>query len=281
MGYGKFVDSKGYTHIGKWRFGMKDQAIIPVGVKMPKKYVNKGTVLSRLNRQPTLKYSSRSYKKGEELRCVDWDHTGAYNAGIYTPDTQPFEMIPINSTGAIQSYSNLQQGTGLAQRLGNKASAKSLRIKLQLATTGNFFVDPNYCRIIVFYDRAPNGAYLAPNDFLKQNHQDNTVGAGNYADNLNVSYMDRIVILRDDLLTLPGVNNGDIQTVVGPTDQCFIYDKFIDCKSLELVYSSTSNPAVIANSSIGSVGILVMGDRAANAEPWQLKGGVRFRFFDN
>jgi len=256
-------------------------------IPLKKRYYSKavGNLInfkSSIPKQIFNQYASRSYKRGEELRLCDFRFTGAYNAGTYTADTEPFQNLTINTTGCIQALSNFQQGVGLANRIGNKASMKSLRIRLKVLATGVAETNLNQMRVIVFYDRQPNGAYLSPTDMISQFTSNNATVAGIWSDNLNSNYLDRIRILKDETFRLPGQTSGGLVNQVGPTEQCaYLIDWFIKCKDLELVYKSTSNPGVIANSTVGSVQILVMGDIAAGSEPWQLNGSARARFYDN
>jgi len=250
----------------------------------PKRYYKAGLINRVFNQVPNQifnQFASKGYRSGEEVRCCDFRFTGGYNAGLYTADTEPFQKLSCNTTGCIQSLSNFQQGVGLANRSGNKASLKSIRLRLNIVPTGNFFLTSR-ARIILFYDRQPNGNYLNPTDLLTQITSNNALVAGIDTDGINANYMDRIRVLRDEWFTLPALANGAVQDLIGPTVMdAYQIDWFLKLKDLELVFKATSNPGVIANSAVGSLQILVMGDVSANSEPWQFAGSARVRFRNN
>lgn len=218
-----------------------------------------------------------------ETRSLDYNFFSAYpTAGVYVPDLLNETIIPINQTGAIQSLNNIQQGTGLSQRLGNRVTLKSLRCRFNIQAVPRNYGSVNNLRFMIIYDRAPNGAYNTVGQILKNLLQDNTTNVGDYTDNLNPSYFDRIKVLKDIKMVLPPYSSSQTFNSNGPYDESnYLIDFYLDLKGLECVYSLTSNPAVISNSSVGSLQIVVLGDQAANTEPWSLYGTTRIRFNGN
>lgn len=228
---------------------------------------------------------SLPFSKGEEVKTLDLQFTGAYNAGTYTADTQPCQQIPINTTGAIQAINLVQQGAGVSQRIGNKISLKSLRVRFSFVSTGNTSDEPRTSRIMVIYDRNPNKAYPAANFILAESLQDNTISAGTFTSSVNPNWFDRFVVLQDDFTSLaPRDQFGGLQEVsVGTTDQrTFVYDRYIKLHDMESVYDSTGNPMTIARINVGALYVLVIGNFTVNGtDAWQLLGSTRLRFRDN
>nr|WAE43106.1 MAG: capsid protein [Cressdnaviricota sp.] len=227
------------------------------------------------------KYAVIGNRLSPELRSIDWNFSGTYSS-VYSPDSQPLQGLNINTSGCLQALTNIQQGTGLSQRLANRVSLKGLRVRLSLVQTGNSpRPTTSNMRFIVFYDRAPNGSYLTTNSLLTNLTQNNTTTSGGVFDNLNPSYFQRIVVLKDIKMVLPASTTTS-QQVPGPYDQQnYEIDFYLKLKNLECMYTQTSNPAVIANSSVGSVQFAVIGDVAAGSEPYYLTGSVRLRFDGN
>lgn len=71
-----------------------------------------------------------------QVKLVDQIFSGAYAAGLYTPDTQPAQMMPFNTTGATQCLNLITQGNGEANRFSNKISLKSIRLRMGIYSTG-------------------------------------------------------------------------------------------------------------------------------------------------
>lgn len=233
---------------------------------------------------PTARYTTKAYSSDRSPQTLDLQFTGAYAAGVYTVDTQPLQMLPINTTTNVcQSLNLIQQGDGIAQRRGNKVALKSLKLKLGIQATGVTLGGLQRGRIMIIYDRAPNGAYAASNTILANALQANTIGNGDMWSDIDPDKFDRYTVLMNELIVLQPLSaalTSDFS--VGPTmTEMFIFERYIKLKNLECVYGSTSNPATIANQTIGSLQILVLGDLAANSEPWQLRGGARLRFYNN
>jgi len=231
------------------------------------------------------KFSSSSFRRAQETKTLDVKFSGAYAAGTYTPDTSPLQMLPVNTqTNVVQCLNLVQQGAGISQRIGNKISLKSVRIRLGFAATANDIDTPVQARIIVLYDRQPNGAYASSNNILSDSNQDNTIVNGIATSNLNPNFFDRFVVLKDTFVMLQPKNADSVANtdVNGPTTMdAFVYDEYIKLRNLESQYNGTANPITIAYVNIGALLILVFGDKAAGSDPWQLKGHSRLRFRDN
>lgn len=230
------------------------------------------------------KYSANAFRRQQEVKTLDTEFTGAY-AAAYVVDTVPCQKLNLNSnTASIQSLNLVQQGAGISQRIGNKISMKSLRLRLQLASAGQNQTLPTYGRVMVLYDRQANGAYIAANNILGISNQNNTIGAGLWIDNLNPNYFDRFVVLMDKLMWLPPATSAGISSVdnQGPTDLCvYQIDEYIKLRNLESQYNGTQNPLLQANVNIGSLLILTYGSIAPGSDAWCLTGSARLRFMDN
>lgn len=229
------------------------------------------------------RYSTRQYRSGGTPHTLDLQFTGAYAAGVYTVDTQPLQMLPMNtSTNVVQSLNLIQQGNGIGQRNGNKVALKSLRLKLGIQATGVAYVALQRARVMVIYDRSPNGAYSASTTILANSLQSNTIGTGDMWSDIDPDKFDRYTVLMNKMLCLQPLDNVVTSNQInGPTSlEGFGIDAYIKLRDLECMYGSTSNPATIANQTIGSLQLLVLGDLAANSEQWQLRGAARLRFHD-
>lgn len=220
-----------------------------------------------------------------ELKMVDYYFSTAYTAGTYTPDTEPFQQLPINqNTNLLQCVNLVQQGTGLPQRIGTKVTSKGLQIKLNVVRTNINQNNPQTCRFMVIYDRQPNGTYPATNQVLTILTQANVNGTGIFTSMLNPTFKERMTVLRDKIWTLPPVNatlSSTVMTLPGNAERTLIIEDYIKLKGLQTTFNGTANPMTIAQMQTGAVYILVFGSATANTtDGWQIGGNVRYTFYD-
>jgi len=233
------------------------------------------------------KYTSPGFRRGEEVKTLDIQFTGAYNA-VYTADTQPAQILNLNNgTACVQSLNLIQQGNGISQRIGNKISLKSCRLRLRFVQNTSNSDTVTHARVMLLYDRNPNTAYAAANTILGESLQSNTIGTGTMDSNINPNFFDRFVVLMDKHLVLPPLNSsaGGISVLAytnGPSENnTFKLEEFIKLRNLECQYNGSANPMTIAQQNIGSLQILCFGDTAAATQAWSMTGTARIRFRDN
>ena len=149
-------------------------------------------------------YSAFQKSSGIEQKNID-DSSAKFGSGV--------------STWAITCLNDCAQGTTATTRIGRKILMKSILVQGSIvSSTGNF------ARILIVYDRQPNGALPQATDVLTSN----TNMAVRNLDN-----RDRFVILADifpyeqeENLSNPSANSG------------FAYKRFIKC-NLETIYNGT------------------------------------------
>lgn len=217
----------------------------------------------------------------ERDKIYDVSFTGAY-AAAYSVDTQPCQQLNLNNgTASVQCINLIQQGTGLSQRIGNEVFIKKALIRLVLSATGNALAYQSYGRILLIYDKQPNGAYMSTANMLSQLNQDNSISTGNFLSNLNPYWFERFDILWDELLVNPPVVAGDIATA--STTSATEHEEYVFEKEINLgvntIYTGSSNPMVIANIVSGALLLATLGSSAAGVDdPWCLNGYVRICF---
>lgn len=228
------------------------------------------------------KYTAK--KRTQEIKTVDMTFSGSYNGGIYVPDQLNNPVIMINTTGTIQNIACIQQGSGVSQRIGNKVALKSLRIRLALSDLEHDYDAISENRLMIVYDRQPNGSYPTIANMLQLIKQDGSSSHGNEVSSINVSQLDRYVVLMDKLISIPPYKSNSLSTtsMLGVTQQSsYIIDEFIKLKRLETSFSTTTNPATIANVQTGALYVISLGDAVATEEPYCWAGNMRLRFYDN
>lgn len=232
--------------------------------------------------RPIIYPKYRSYTNKKEIKTVDHTFEAAY-ANPYVPDILAKTALNASTTGVLQALM-IQQGVGTNQRVGNSCSLKSLRLRFRLVNIDDILVN-TMVRMLVVYDRQPNGAYPNLSNILANINEAGTVSAFDPDGDLNVNNMERFTVLMDEWHIVPAVDNNlhVVNTaLVGPTNvECFQVDRYIKLRGLEQKYSANSSPMVIANQTTGALYILSCGSIAAGSEPYCWYGKARLRFYDN
>lgn len=205
----------------------------------------------RLNQTSNLTniYSSSKLSKNEKksFDMVFVNTANDYWLPLAANVTGTNPLLTANATGGMTVLNAIPQGTQIDQRVGNKIQISSIRVKASLVITGSA---PTFdgIRIMVVYDRNPNGAYPTISTILS----DSGIVEGamstantNFASSQNIAYKDRFLILRDQLLTI----DPDCSNIIR-------YDTFIKRK-LETNFKASSNPGVIGDVSTGAVYLIV------------------------
>lgn len=227
-------------------------------------------------------------KYGQETKTCD------YNFGIdavppfnYQPDLLNFPPLPINNaTNNVQALNLVTEGPGLCQRVGNKISCKSIRLRLYLIPTGNQQL--TWSRLMIVYDRQTNGMYPPTNQILSRINAVNTLIPGVDTGNIDINSLERYLSIMDTYKSLPAFYTAATTRFVGSTNNsAFIVDKFIKLRGLETLFKGTmnnGNPEVIADVITGGLYLISYSELDATdpmATTYLYSGDVRFRFQDN
>lgn len=215
-----------------------------------------------------------------QVKTVDM----TFNAAVvrpYVPDLLAPTGIVMNTTGTIQNLAAIQQGTAESQRVGNKVALKSLRLRLRLRNSGFLTDQISAGRVMVIYDRQPNGVYPAISTILSTVNQAGTIIAGTLDSSINVNLLERFIVVMDKYLALQPSNNALQPYNTGSTDQRnFQIDEFLKLKNLETAFSDTVSPMTIAQVPTGALYLICLGNIVSGSEPFYWQGEVRLRFRD-
>lgn len=185
-----------------------------------------------------------------------------------------------------------QEGSSFYNRIGRKISIKSLMLQGFITPTNSnaSAQTSDYYRVMIVYDRQPNGAFPTLADVLTS--YDN---AGNTTstclDQVNMNNRDRFKVIMDERLVTPevGVNGAASANLDGVCElngtgqqQTFNIKKYFKLNRLVSQYKASSNPGVIGDIATGSLFLMLVGQiaSAANAT-WKFSWESRLRFWDN
>lgn len=220
--------------------------------------------------------------KMKEIKTVD--HT-FYEAAVepYAPDLLAKTILPMNSSFTVQALM-IQQGVGVNQRIGNQVTLKSLRLRFNISFEfDHASVDPTFVRVMVVYDRQPNGAYPAGSAVLSNINEAGTLSAYDPNGDINVTNMDRFVVLLDHYCVVQSVDNATTSNykILGPTgEESFKVDKYVKLRGLEQRYNGTASPMTVSLINTGALYLISTGELGAGAQPYGLRGKTRLRYYD-
>lgn len=197
-------------------------------------------------------------------------------------------QIQLISTTATFDVVNLpQEGASFYNRIGRKIMMRSLHLTGQIVKNAVAAAAgvTEYLRVLVVYDRQPNGAAPVIADILT--NYDNAGGTvTNSLCSMNMNNAERFAILRDLRYTIPNQASGAANQVPGAeavidyqTNRTNI-NEFIKLKDLETHFKSTTNPSAIGDCSTGALWVVTFGSQAAGACNFQINYTTRLRYHD-
>lgn len=194
--------------------------------------------------------------------------------------------IPFFSTGfrtiatppPLFLLNGVQTGAGFFNRVGSRIELINIHVRgiidIQATTI------TQYCRMLVVYDRQPNGVAPLVGDILQARDQAGAV-TGNAFVEINLDQRQRYLILRDKEYYIPAVTNTAGVLTNGPNfpsegpELCV--NEFIKMKGLLTQFKSSSNPTTVTDINSGAVYMFFL---AAVDNTARFQGGVRVRFAD-
>jgi len=192
--------------------------------------------------------------------------------------------LPLCTTLEIASLNTVQEGAGFYNRIGRRINMKSVHITGQIVPSGNATGAgvAEYLRIMLIYDRQPNGALPGATDVLADYGQDGNTSTTAFS-HINMNNVERFAVLRDMRVAVPENGSGgatqQINSIVGQQDNKVNW--FVKLKDLETHYKSNSNPDTVADIATGHLFIMTLGNVAANANyGYTFDFNARLRFTD-
>lgn len=196
----------------------------------------------------------------------------------------PYATYTLNTTEQITPINLIRTGSTFCNRIGRKIEMKSVRVSGQLDVL-RASTDVEYLRILIVYDRQPNGALPAIADILQDTDQA-TTNTTNALSHANVNNVDRFQLLRDHQISPPVISaytaagNFTVQQNIDPLCPTFKFDSFVKLKGLTTQYKADSAPAVIGDIASGALYLVTYGSVAAASNSYSLTATVRLRFED-
>jgi len=195
----------------------------------------------------------------------------------------PVQGYNINTSGSITCMNLIRIGSTFVNRIGRRVEMKNLRLT-GILTPLRTNASEDYMRIMIVYDRQPNGAFPALADIIQTTDQAAANTTGVFS-NINLNNRDRFIFLRDKRIALPSLtvtagvvtNPGFIDPITTLTN----FDFFVKLKGLVAQYKADSAPAVIGDIATGALLLVIVGGTASGSEGYQCSLESRLRFNDH
>lgn len=213
--------------------------------------------------------------RGFELKSVD------------SPVGNAPTALAINTTANFQGMNLVQSGAAFYNRIGRKITMRTLHFTAQIQATipGAVIADgiAEYLRILIIYDRQPNGNFPVVGDILANYDNAGTATTTAFS-NINMNNSDRFKIIRDIRIAIPTNDTVDQSahetSIIDYTTNRTNINEFIRLGDLETQYSTTTNPAAIGDITTGSLFVMTYGSAPANNAGYTLKWSSRLRYRD-
>lgn len=190
------------------------------------------------------------------------------------------------TTGTFWLLNGLQEGASVYQRVGRRVRMKSLHFLARLSINGTDrpqFQD-DLIRIIVVYDRQPNGAAPVMADLLLDYSQSGATTTDAMS-GLNTNNADRFRVLADIRLPLIDTSSNATAVPVEPVTASAIcqdlelnINRFINLQGLEAHYKASTG--AVGDLASGALFAFACNNNATTVCPYTLNARARLRYYD-
>jgi len=168
-------------------------------------------------------------------------------------------LTPIINTSTTNGSSFLLNaiapGSGSFNRIGRKASLKTLRIKggftFVMTPSANGSVQENSVRMVIIWDKQPNSGAIPTWDLIFGSTDQAGTETSTVLSPLRYDNMDRFQVLRDKSFDVPTIAGNVVSTA--QIGQFVSVDEFLSLKGRETTYSGQSATCTTADISTGAL----------------------------
>lgn len=187
--------------------------------------------------------------------------------------------LTFDSTGNFLLLNAPVTGAGEYQRVGRKISMQSVSGRISIFATAPATAGADFIRLVLFYDRQPNGAAPVLADVLQSVDNTGTTTSTSMS-NLNINNADRFKILRDWYWGIPQAGTGTNAELArtfaaGPCADKF----FVSLKGMETHFNGNS-AGTIGDIATGSLYLLAVGLQSNANASWRVNCETRVRYLD-
>lgn len=193
----------------------------------------------------------------------------------------PLASYTLNTTGQFTALNVPVQGSAFYNRIGTKLAMKTLHVNYTLQPL-NINSVPDYCRVMVVYDRQTNAAFPTMSALLTDYSSSGGTTSNSYS-GINMTNRERFLVLMDERLELPATEaSGAVSSsaaCIDPVSTTFKINRFIKLKDLSTMFNQT-NGGTVADIQTGGLYLFTLGSFASGSDGWQLRGSARLKYDD-
>lgn len=190
--------------------------------------------------------------------------------------------IRIDDTGQLATLNTVTAGSSFYQRIGRRIELLSVEIRGNIGSVRTVTAS-DFCRLLIIYDRQPNGAVPNLADVLQNVNGSGTATSTAYA-GINLNNRDRFDIIMDKKIILPTqtITAGVLTNPgwVDPVAETFNIKAFRKLGNRITQYKADTNPPVIGDIASGALYLMTVGSQPTGSEGFQLGFSTRVRFSD-
>jgi len=231
--------------------------------------------------------TKRSRSKGPSggVKAMDYVYAAAPRGGPPRgPEKKAVDnavaVYEFNDTGTIGHIGGTVPGSGRWQRIGRQMNYRSVHIKgtIYIATPNVGTVSNEYARLVLVYDKSPNGSTPSMGDILADVDSAGAVTTNSFS-GLNLNNSKRFLILRDGRFCLPGNAGAQAMTLTSTnTEDPADINWYVKLKDLPCEYKGDT--AGIASISTGALYLLTISDQPVANKGIAVKLAARTRYVD-
>lgn len=193
------------------------------------------------------------------------------------------EQHHISTTATFDLLNGIQEGSSFYNRIGRRVQMRSIHITGNLIFSGNGSGVPEYLRVMLIYDRQPNGAAPVISDVLTDYDSQGATTTNSFS-KMNMNNVERFAILRDQRIQIAENNTGS--AIAGAPASILNYstqgniNMFVKLAGLETHFKASSNPAVIGDVATGALWLVTFGSIAVANAGIDIQYQSRLRYID-
>lgn len=192
--------------------------------------------------------------------------------------------VTVSTTATFTLVNGVQEGSSFYNRIGRRIAMKSLHLVGSFAFNQGMSTGGEYDRVMLIYDRQPNGAAPTIADVLTDYNNAGATSTTSLSA-LNMNNSDRFMVLRDirlatfenDAASPPNALN---EAFIDYTTNRVNVNEFVKLKGLETHYRATTNPAVIGDIATGALWVVTFGSIPVATAPLDFNFQTRLRYWD-
>lgn len=191
-------------------------------------------------------------------------------------------IMALHDAGQVATLNMVTAGGSFYQRIGRRIELLSVDLRANIGPIRTVVAN-EYIRILIIYDRQPNGAVPTFADILQNVNGSGTTSSTSYS-GLNLNNRDRFDVIMDKKVVMPTYTlaAGVITNLgtIDPVAETFNIKGYRKLGNRIAQYKADSVIPSIADIATGALYIVGVSSVPSGTEGWQMQFSTRVRFSD-